>query len=92
MECNCSIDKLSVNQKEQSFEDALERLEYIVEKLEAEEVSLEETISLFDEGRNLINFCNKKLEEVKHKVEIVLKTKTGFDIKPFSEEEDLEEK
>ena len=84
--------KLSVNQKEQSFEDALERLEYIVEKLEAEEVSLEETISLFDEGRNLINFCNKKLEEVKHKVEIVLKTKTGFDIKPFSEEEDLEEK
>ncbi|MFQ3675371.1 MAG: exodeoxyribonuclease VII small subunit, partial [Endomicrobiia bacterium] len=64
----------------------------IVEKLESEEVSLEEAISLFEEGQNLINFCNKKLEEVKHKVEIVLKTNTGFNVKPFLEEEDLEEK
>jgi exodeoxyribonuclease VII small subunit len=83
--------KFSSGQKQQSFEDALQRLEDIVNKLESEEVPLEETISLFEEGQELINFCNKKLEEVKHKVEIVLKTKNGFDIKPFSEEENDEE-
>jgi exodeoxyribonuclease VII small subunit len=81
----------TTNSKPPTFEEALERLENIVTRLESEEVPLEETISLFDEGQKLIDFCNKKLEEVKHKVEIVLKTDTGFTVKPFSSENDPEE-
>ncbi len=66
-----------------TFEQALQRLEEIVNKLELGNVPLEETISLFQEGMELINFCNQKLEEVKHKVEIVVRTKEGFTLQPF---------
>jgi exodeoxyribonuclease VII small subunit len=83
-----------------TFEQAMQRLEEIVNKLELGNVPLEETISLFQEGMELINFCNQKLEEVKHKVEIVIRNKNGFTIQPFDvkteyqaqqEEEEIEE-
>ncbi|MCS7230963.1 MAG: exodeoxyribonuclease VII small subunit [Elusimicrobiota bacterium] len=74
------------NKKEKyTFEEALKRLEEIVSKLETSEVPLEETINLFEEGMELVKFCNQKLEEVKHKVEMVVKTKDGFTLKPFVE-------
>lgn len=74
-----------------SFEQALKRLEEIVNKLETGEVPLEESIELFQEGIELVNFCNQKLEEVKHKVEMVVKTKEGFTLKPFPAEKEEEE-
>ncbi|MCX7910170.1 MAG: exodeoxyribonuclease VII small subunit [Endomicrobia bacterium] len=73
------------NKKRYTFEEALKRLEEIVSKLETSEVPLEETISLFEEGMELVKFCNQKLEEVKHKVEMVVRTKNGFTLKPFVE-------
>lgn len=72
-------------QNKKTFEQSLKRLEEIVEKLETGEVPLEETINLFQEGMELVNFCNQKLEEVKHKVEIVVKNKDGFTLQPFEE-------
>lgn len=68
-----------------TFEEALKRLEEIVSKLETSEIPLEETLNLFQEGMELVNFCNQKLEEVKHKVEMVIRTKDGFVLKPFEE-------
>ncbi|MEN3013958.1 MAG: exodeoxyribonuclease VII small subunit [Endomicrobiia bacterium] len=79
------------NRKEKyNFEEALKRLEEIVTKLETSDVPLEETINLFQEGMELVNFCNQKLEEVKHKVEIVIRTKEGFTLKPFLDKKDEE--
>ncbi len=68
-----------------TFEEALHRLEEIVSKLEDGDVPLEDTIKLFQEGTELINFCNKKLEEVKFKVEMVVKNKDGFKLVDFEE-------
>ncbi len=68
-----------------SFEQALKRLEEIVNKLETEEVPLEESLSLFEEGMELVDFCEKKLEEVKYKVEVVIRTKTGHIVEQFDE-------
>lgn len=78
--------KFDLNQKYKNFENAIKRLEEIVSKLESEEVSLEEALSLFEEGMDLVNYCDRKLEEVKHKVEIVIRTKTGHTVEPFNEE------
>ncbi len=85
-------------EKKYTFEQAMQRLEEIVNKLELGNVPLEETISLFQEGMELINFCNQKLEEVKHKVEIVIRNKEGFTLQPFdvktdykSQQEEIEE-
>ena len=63
------------------FEDALNKLEKIVSKLEEGDIPLEESLKLFEEGIRLSRFCNQKLDEAEKKVEILLKGKDGI-LKP----------
>jgi exodeoxyribonuclease VII small subunit len=66
------------------FEEALSKLEKVVEKLEAGDISLEESLKLFEEGIRLSRFCNQKLDEAEKKVEILLKDEEGeIKIQPF---------
>lgn len=62
---------------EKKFEEAMERLEKIVESLESGALSLEESLKIFEEGMNLVNFCSKKLEEAEQKVTILIKDQNG---------------
>lgn len=55
--------------KEIKFEKALERLAEINEKLESDEISLDESIELFKEGLELSKLCQKKLDEAKLEIE-----------------------
>jgi exodeoxyribonuclease VII small subunit len=59
------------------FEDALNKLEKIVSKLEEGDIPLEESLKLFEEGIRLSRFCNQKLDEAEKRVEILLKSKEG---------------
>jgi len=59
------------------FEDALNKLEKIVSKLEEGDISLEESLRLFEEGIKWSRFCTQKLEEAEKKVEILLRGKEG---------------
>ena len=61
----------------EKFEDALNKLEKIVSKLEEGDIPLEESLKLFEEGIRLSRFCNQKLDEAEKKVEILLKGKDG---------------
>lgn len=61
----------------EKFEDALNRLEKVVSKLEDGDISLEESLKLFEEGIKLSRFCNQKLDEAEKRVEILLKGKDG---------------
>lgn len=63
------------------FEDALNKLEKIVAKLEEGDVPLEESLKLFEEGIRLSRLCNEKLDEAEKRVEILLKNKAGV-LKP----------
>jgi exodeoxyribonuclease VII small subunit len=63
------------------FEDALNKLEKIVSKLEDGEIPLEESLKLFEEGIRLSRLCNQKLEEAEKRVEILMKGKNGV-VKP----------
>jgi exodeoxyribonuclease VII small subunit len=68
----------------EKFEDALNKLEKIVSKLEEGDIPLEESLKLFEEGIRLSQFCNQKLDEAEKKVEILLKDKDGMlKAKPF---------
>lgn len=70
------------------FEEALERLETIVQKLESGDLSLEESLRSFEEGTKLANFCHKKLEEAEQKVSILMKESDGtYGEHPFDAEE-----
>ena len=63
--------------KEIKFESAVKRLEEIVNKLEGGDLSLDDSIKLFEEGVRLYQVCIKRLDEAEKKVEILLKDKDG---------------
>lgn len=68
----------------EKFEDALKKLEKIVSRLEEGNISLEESLKLFEEGIRLSRFCNQRLEEAERRVEILLKGNDGvIRSKPF---------
>ena len=52
-----------------SFEEALEELRQIVERLEGGEGRLEEAISAYDRGARLKRHCEEKLREAKERIE-----------------------
>lgn len=51
-----------------SFEDAMKRLEEIVRLLENGQVSLDESIKLYEEGISLVNSANSLLTNAKQKL------------------------
>ena len=53
---------------ENNFEKSLIELENIIKKLESEEVSLDESIALFEKGVVLSNECRKTLEKAENKI------------------------
>ncbi|MGE0473167.1 MAG: exodeoxyribonuclease VII small subunit [Nitrospirales bacterium] len=59
------------------FEKALERLESIVTQLERGELSLDESLKIFEEGVKLSKTCLKMLDDAERKVEILVKDKDG---------------
>ncbi|MHB8907990.1 MAG: exodeoxyribonuclease VII small subunit [Syntrophales bacterium] len=71
----------------EKFEEALERLEEIVKKMEAGEMTLEESLKAFEEGIRLSRLCAKKLDEADRRVEILLRQDGEIVPKPFAEEE-----
>ena len=51
------------------FEDAIERLEKIIEKMENERVPLEEMLKDYEEGTKLLSVCKEKINVARKKVE-----------------------
>ncbi len=67
----------------EKFEDALEKLEDIVKKMEVGDMSLDETLKSFEEGIKLIRFCSAKLEETERRVELLLEKENTLQVKRF---------
>ena len=63
-----------------SFEAAIKRLEQVVQGMESGEASLDTMLTLFQEGQELVKFCNAKLNEVEKKIEKL--SKSDGEIKP----------
>ncbi|OEU51511.1 MAG: exodeoxyribonuclease VII small subunit [Desulfobacterales bacterium C00003060] len=61
----------------QTFENAMERLESIVNELESGDLNLDEAMKKFQEGVKLSKFCSNKLDETEKKVLILLKDEEG---------------
>lgn len=60
-------------EKEMTYEKAMSRLEEIVSLLEKSEISLDESMKLFEEGTKLTAFCSKKLSEAEQKITLLTK-------------------
>jgi exodeoxyribonuclease VII small subunit len=63
--------------EEVTFEDAMKRLESIVETLGGGNLSLEDSLKMFEKGMELCKFCNKKLDEAEYKVEKLMEKEGG---------------
>lgn len=63
--------------EENNFEKSYKRLEQILETLNANQVSLEDSLKLFEEANSLILTCEKKLNNAEKKIEILIKNRDG---------------
>lgn len=57
-----------------TFDQAMKRLNEIVAALDKNELELEKAITLFEEGLQLVTFCEGKLKGFESKIEQLLKT------------------
>ena len=70
-----------------TFEGALRRLEEIVTHLERNEIDLEHSLQLFEEGVTLVRFCTTRLDEAERRIELLLADNEGrVHAEPFPEE------
>ncbi len=65
------------------FEQALQELEALVERLEQGDLSLEESLKLFERGMALTRACQKTLKEAEQKVEILTIRRGHETVEPF---------
>lgn len=72
------------NIQEKTFEESFARLEKILETLESEDCSLEETIKLYEEGLTLTKICYDKLNNAELRIKEINKSiKGGLEIKEY---------
>lgn len=70
------------------FEEALKKLEKIVEDLENGNLTLDEALKKYQEGIELSRLCSQRLENARKKIDILVKNKKGeFEFKPLDESE-----
>ncbi|VVB97687.1 Exodeoxyribonuclease 7 small subunit [uncultured archaeon] len=73
---------------EMSFEEAILELESIVEKLEKGQLSLDESLMLFEKGIKLVRECNTKLKSAQQKVEQLIEENGELRTEPFEVEKE----
>ena len=64
-------------QDDRSFEECLQSLEKVVERIESGELSLEDSLASFEEGVRLVQSCNRKLSDVERRIEVLTKDSDG---------------
>lgn len=77
---------------EVSFEQALERLEQIVRRLEEQQCGLDESLNLYEQGIKLLQQCRAKLAEAEQKIRLLTGvTESGEPVtEPFEAEATIE--
>ncbi|HHV43169.1 MAG TPA: exodeoxyribonuclease VII small subunit [Firmicutes bacterium] len=72
---------------ELTFEEAYKKLEEIVEQLETGELTLDQSLALFEEGIALVRHCRRLLDVAEKRVEIILKDDEGIRVTEFTNDE-----
>ncbi|MBI4011860.1 MAG: exodeoxyribonuclease VII small subunit [Candidatus Rokubacteria bacterium] len=73
------------------FEEAMARLEQIVHALEAGNLSLDDSLRVFEEGTALLRYCTRRLEETERRIEVLMQDEAGgLRAQPFKWEEEPE--
>ncbi|QEK13615.1 exodeoxyribonuclease VII small subunit [Crassaminicella thermophila] len=74
-------------QSNDSFEVAIKKLEEIVMLLDEGKLTLDETLTLYEEGIRIYRYCNRKLDNAEQKISLMMnENKVPFD---FAESDDF---
>lgn len=76
--------------EEPGFEQTLERLEAVVDRLGEGELQLEESLAAFEDGVRLSRECAKQLEAVEKRIEVLTKDREGWTVSPLDPESEDE--
>ena len=68
-----------------NFEESLDELELIVDKLEQGDLPLEEAMTLFERGLNLSQHSQGKLKDAEQKIQILIEKNGQSSLEDFSE-------
>ncbi len=71
-------------QESAGFEASLKRLEEVVEQLERTDLTLEDSVKLFEEGMALVEVCRKQLDAAEGKVEMLVQRAGAATTEPFT--------
>ena len=72
-----------------TFEQALKRLEEIVEALETEDPDLDKSLQFFEEGVHLSRHCNQQLQAAEKRIDVLLSKADGaLETEPFMLQDD----
>ncbi len=71
-----------------NFEESLKQLEGVVKRMEAGELSLEQSLEHFEQGMKLSKQLQEALTEAEQKVEILVEQNQSLSTEPFYEEDD----
>jgi len=75
------------SKKQPDFETALAELEELVETLEQGDISLEESLKLFERGVTLTRSCQKSLQQAEQKVQILMEKSETSEPEEFDSDE-----
>lgn len=63
--------------KEPNFEASMDKLSGIVEKMETGDLTLDESLKLYEEGIRISQTCMKRLEQAQQRIEMLMRTSSG---------------
>lgn len=72
--------------KKKTYEASFKRLEEIMEKLENQQLGLEESLALFQEGIELYRQCREQLNKAEETLKVVMADSGLEALKPLREE------
>lgn len=78
-----------MSEKKQTFETSLQQLEKIVRTLEDGDLSLEESLKLFENGVRLSRECQERLNQAERRIEILMQDEEGNPLLQSVGKEDL---
>lgn len=68
------------------YEQAMAELESVVNLLESGDLTLDESIKMFERGVSLVRLCNKKLDDIEKRITLIIEGKDGETEKDFAPE------
>jgi exodeoxyribonuclease VII small subunit len=60
-----------------TFEEAMSRLEAVVEEMESEQLPLETLLARYEEGMKLVGFCTEKLSDAEKRIQMIARAESG---------------